>query len=157
MDVFYLEVDDSLGNMVVDDNGGEYYTYTLLDNTGPSISTSLEANATYMGTIAFSIAASDPHSGVAGIEAFLDDVLVESTTGTSINTEWITTDLSDGEHNWTIRSWDNDDNYAEITFTVTIRNASFPLLPVLIGAVVGVAALVIIVMYWQLRIKPRKS
>ena len=154
---FYLVVDDSLGNSVTDDNEGDYYTYLLLDTTGPSISTSLEANATYMGTIAYSITASDPHSGVVAIDAFVDGAYVESTTGTSINGEWITNQWPDGEHNWTIRSWDNDDNYAEITFTVTIRNATFPVVPVLVAAVAGVAALVVVVMYWQLRIKPKKS
>ncbi|MHA1556540.1 MAG: hypothetical protein ACTSPM_06340 [Candidatus Heimdallarchaeota archaeon] len=127
---YYVEVFDVVGNNITDDNSGEYYTYTILDDIDPMLSVFGPAeNATLTAQVIFYIEGLDPGSGISKFSISIGTT--ELYNGTLITTYSLDTTLyEDGDYTLTFVIEDSAANSYQVVKVFTIDNPA-PILVVL--------------------------
>ncbi|MFX0077992.1 MAG: Ig-like domain-containing protein, partial [Candidatus Hermodarchaeota archaeon] len=141
---YYFNITDNVGNWVVDDNDSSYYSYTVIDSTDPALEiTNPNDGDVVSDIIAISMTASDPGSGIARIEVFIDGTEVGEVTSAPFTFNWNTTLVLNGAHDITVTAYDNAGNEVSQTIPVTVNNVTFtPQIPteILVAGIVIMAA-----------------
>ena len=144
---YYIEVDDTAGSKYQ----SLLHTF-LIDEIPPTVTFTQPTGTppiTVSGTITV-VASAQDGIGVAYVEIYLDDVLVENRTGDTAVYTWDTTGVSDGPHTLKAIAYDLAGNSKEVELEVIVSNypAPPPVSPTIIiiaGAVVAVVVIVIII------------
>jgi len=142
---YYFNITDNAGNWVVDDNDSSYYSYTVIDSTDPALEITNPNDGDVVNDIVtISMTASDPGSGIARIEVFIDGTEVGEITSAPFTFNWNTTLVLNGAHDITVTVYDNAGNEGSQTISVTVNNVIFtPQIPVeiiIFGGIVTIAA-----------------
>ncbi len=119
---YYIEVFDAVGNNIVDDNSGSYYTYTILDDIDPTLSVFGPAeNATLTEQVLFYLDGLDPGSGISKLSISIGTT--ELYNGTMLESYILDTTLyEDGEYTLTFVIEDNATNSYQVVQVFTIDN-----------------------------------
>jgi hypothetical protein len=124
---YYINASDNAGNRRVDNNGGSYYSYTVVDNINPSVAiTAPSASQTVSGTTTIAVTASDDGTNVTHVEIRVDGTLVSNDTSAPYQFAWNTATASNGDHTIVVTAFDYAGNSASDTVTVTVNNAAPP-------------------------------
>ncbi len=155
---YFINATDIMDNWIVDDNGGSYYSYSVIDTTDPSVSiTSPDADAIVAGLITIAMSATDPGSGIARIEIFVDGTEVAELTSQPFNYSWNTMLVLDGEHTITVTAYDYADNQATDSIDIVVLNfPTFPS-PVLVFAFVAIVLTLVIALVGVLVYRRRRK
>ncbi|MBD3404587.1 MAG: hypothetical protein GF411_00450 [Candidatus Lokiarchaeota archaeon] len=120
---YFVEAIDREGNSAIDDNGGSYYSYTVIDNVDPEIG--FDDPLWYgpaSGDVVVNVSAEDPGSDIASLELLIDDVSVKNFSSEPYQYLWDTRAESNGEHDVTLVAEDNAGNSISTEITVTTNN-----------------------------------
>lgn len=124
----------------------------VVDTTPPSIVTSLVDGQTYSGDVVITASATDALAGVYRITLFIDGE-EEFWAHDDIDYLWRTDSYSNGQHIIHVVAQDEDENFADLSFTVQVDNHLDLTLFLALGSV-GLVAVVAGFAYW-LRVKSR--
>lgn len=95
----------------------------LIIDAKPTVNLNLVNGATVQGTVNIVIAASDD-KGIAKLELFIDNLLVSSTTSSTLSYLWNTNSFQDGLHQVKAKAYDTSLQTTEKIVSVYIKNSS---------------------------------
>ncbi|MFX1475182.1 MAG: Ig-like domain-containing protein, partial [Promethearchaeota archaeon] len=159
---YYITATDGAGNPTVDDNTGSYYSYTVGDDTDPTvIITAPSYGDTVSGTVVPNFLAADAGSGLAFVALYVNNTLVQNATSMPYALSWDTTTYADGPYIIRITAQDLVGNTASDTVIVTVSNYTPlpPFSPLLLGGIivaVVIIVIVVIVALWFFRFRKPK-
>ncbi|MFX1566161.1 MAG: Ig-like domain-containing protein [Promethearchaeota archaeon] len=137
---YFVNATDFIGNWIVANNSGNYYSYTVGDVTDPLCSISVpEENSTVSGLVSIEIEASDAGSGIARIVIAVDGEALTELTSLPFDYSWDSTSISDGSHTITVTAIDNAGNQVILSIDIVVQNAQLP--PPIPGFPVGAIVL----------------
>jgi hypothetical protein len=120
---YFIEAIDNEGNSEVDENGGAYYSYTVIDDIGPVIS--FDDPIWYgpaSGNLLVNVSAEDPGSGIDSLLLYIDSLLAANLTSGPYQYVWDTREMLNEEHNVTLAARDTAGNEVSEEITVTTNN-----------------------------------
>ena len=147
---YYIEVNDTAGT-----NYQTLLHFFAVDAQPPTVAFLQPSGTepiTVQGTVIVEASAQDG-IGVAYVEIYLDDVLVENRTGDTAVYTWDTTGVSDGPHTLKAIAYDLAGNSANATLLILVANQGIPTTPAMplqplliaLGVAAGVATIVIVI------------
>ncbi len=120
---YYVEALDRVGNSAIDDNGGLYYSYTVIDDIDPVIGFDDPIwYAPASGILKVNASAEDSGSGIAYLELYIDAVLIVNYTSSPYQYEWDTRTEDNGLHALRIHSKDVGGNEVNVEIEVETLN-----------------------------------
>jgi hypothetical protein len=124
---YYVNATNFAQLSTIDNNGGSYYSYTVVDNVNPSVAiTSPTASQTVSGTVTIAVTASDAGTNITRVEIRVDDVLVSKDTSAPYQFAWNTATVANGDHTIVVTAFDYAGNSASDTVAVTVNNTAPP-------------------------------
>jgi len=112
-----------------------------IDETAPTIATSLDDGSTYAGTEEIAVTSTDEGFGVKGITLFIDDVLTDSVYTSPLTYDWDTSRFSNGEHSVRVLVEDWAGHTDSLEIDVNVFNFPYVLIPI-IAAGIGIPIVV---------------
>lgn len=113
---FYVEIVDLAGNKLIDNNGGGYYNYIIVDDILPTLA--LKApynNSVVTGEILIELDTLDEGSTVDYLEVYLNMTLIQNITSDPWEFNWDTRDVENGTYELTAYSFDHAGNMKELS------------------------------------------
>ncbi|MGV9170823.1 MAG: Ig-like domain-containing protein, partial [Promethearchaeia archaeon] len=176
---FYVFANDTSGKSTTLLDDSDYFSYTVTDTISPEVEiVAPNEGDTVSDSVQINITATDSGSGIDRVEIYVDDTSLTNLTSEPFLYEWNTTTVADGDHNITVRAYDEAGNHADTQVSVSVQNeatttttttgttttettttttAPPPLDAALIAGVVAVVAAAIVIIVIVVYQKQRKS
>jgi len=119
----------------------------VIDSTDPAMEiTNPNDGDVVSDIVSITMTASDPGSGIARIEVFIDGTEVDEITSTPFTYNWNTTLVLNGAHDITVTAYDTAGNEVSQTISVTVNNISIftPQIPAEIIIVSGIVIIAVV-------------
>ncbi|UJG43304.1 MAG: hypothetical protein K9W46_13140 [Candidatus Heimdallarchaeum endolithica] len=123
--LFYINATDLFGNIQTDDNGGVYYSFTVIDDIEPSIELIRPYNNSLLTeTVLLEANAEDEGSSIAFIEFYANLTLITNISSSPYETYWNTRNIGNGVYELKAIAYDSSGNYRSTSDKriVTVEN-----------------------------------
>lgn len=124
---YYLNATDWTGTFAIDDNLGQFYTYTVDDDIDPMVSLSGAVNGQIVtGNVNLSAVASDIGSGIDYVDFQVDGTSLGQDDTAPYEFTWNTRTVVNGTRIVTALAYDNKGNSVADSFSVDVQNDVAP-------------------------------
>jgi hypothetical protein len=146
---YYVFANDTFAQETTALNSGDYFSYSVVDTLAPTIQVlPLTNGSTVSGIVNISAQVDGTGSPVQRVEFYVNGSLVATRTAAPYGYSWDTTAETDGAHVVVVKAYDQAGNSAELRYFVTTANVPPGIDPlVFIGAIAGVAIVVVVLLY----------